>query len=281
MPILLSKTSISKPDVTSILLEKAKDKNFFLEMWGRLNFFKIRYQSGENKVNGFLILPKNTKKLPCIIYNRGGSKDYGNIDDRLLFMRLAKYADAGFVIIASQYSGNDGSEGKDEFGGKDLDDVLNLKLVIDELDEADSTNIGMLGGSRGGMMTYLSLAKVDWIKTAIIEAGVTNVFRSYELRPNLLEFRSDMYNVNSREENIKRSVLFWPETICTTTSILIYHGTKDLHVCPLDSIQLSEKLIELKHPFELRLLMNDDHHFSINRKNVISESISWFTKYLV
>lgn len=278
MPILISKTQVFAPEINSPLLEKVKNKNYFLEMWAGLYFFKIVYLSGDNKVVGYLVLPKLDEKLPCIIYNRGGSKEFDKIDDKVLFLRLAKYANAGYIVIASQYSGNDGSEGRDEFGGGDVKDILNLKIVLEEIG-GDTNKISMIGGSRGGMMTYLVLSKVDWIAAAVIEAGTTNIFRSYEARPNLLEFRSDMYNVYSEEENKKRSALFWPEKLCKITPILIFHGTKDEQVNVLDSIQLAEKLAELKHPFELRILA-DDHMFSVNKKKVIAESLEWLDIHL-
>src|SRR5690606_10649032 len=90
--------------------------------------FKIRYFCQNNEIEAFLLEPKLTSektKLPMILYNRGGNRDYGSIN---LFQ--LKYLDQlvshGFVVLASQYRGNLSSEGVDEYGGKDIEDLLCL-----------------------------------------------------------------------------------------------------------------------------------------------------------
>ena len=77
--------------------------------------------------------PKKDGKYPCIIYNRGGNRDFGalKVDQRSL--NLAKLASHGYIVIASQYRGDGGSEGQEEFGGKDVNDVLNLMDVLEEI----------------------------------------------------------------------------------------------------------------------------------------------------
>jgi dipeptidyl aminopeptidase/acylaminoacyl peptidase len=78
--------------------------------------------------------------------------------------------------VASQYRGNAGGEGKEEFGGRDVDDVLNLIKLLISLPQADAKRIGMYGWSRGGMMTYQALARSDQVAAAIVGAGVTDAF---------------------------------------------------------------------------------------------------------
>ncbi|MBA3752445.1 hypothetical protein H0X06_06715 [Candidatus Dependentiae bacterium] len=46
---------------------------------------------------------------------------------------------SGYVVIASPYRGNDRSEGTDEIGGADINDVIALLPVIKELSYVDST----------------------------------------------------------------------------------------------------------------------------------------------
>ena len=121
---------------------------------------KITYLSDGLKVKGYVAYPKDTsKKYPRIIWNRGGIGNRGLIDSftaRGLFGQLASW---GYVVFASQYRGNDGGEGKDEFGGNDLNDVLNLTSLAKEFEFADDNRWGIEGWSRGGMMTYLALTK--------------------------------------------------------------------------------------------------------------------------
>jgi len=91
------------------LLKKAKknDKKIFV--------YKIIYKSQGHKVVGFIVEPKKGKKLPNIIWNRGGSGDVGAIRIEQLFTKIGKFAEHGYITIATQYSGAGGSEGKDVF----------------------------------------------------------------------------------------------------------------------------------------------------------------------
>src|SRR4029453_3680791 len=94
---------------------------------GSIECLKIQYLSDGLKVVGFLVKPRDSggKRYPVIIYNRGGVQDIGKIDapNILDFYELAAN---GFVVLASQYRGNDGGEGLEEVGGADVADVVNL-----------------------------------------------------------------------------------------------------------------------------------------------------------
>jgi dipeptidyl aminopeptidase/acylaminoacyl peptidase len=67
----------------------------------------------------------------------------------------------GYVVIASQYRGNGGSESQEEFGGKDANDITTLPEVLKEIEHTYIREIGMYGRSRGGMMTYIALTKTE------------------------------------------------------------------------------------------------------------------------
>lgn len=54
-------------------------------------------------------------------------------------------ANEGYIVICCNYRGCDKSEGNDEFGGKDVNDVLHLIEVVKELPKANAEKIGMYG----------------------------------------------------------------------------------------------------------------------------------------
>ena len=68
-------------------------------------------------------------------------------------MSFYEFLSNGFVVIASQYRGNDGGQGKEELGGADLNDVMSLFALAQSLGYIDMRNIFMYGVSRGGMTT--------------------------------------------------------------------------------------------------------------------------------
>ena len=135
----------------------------------------ITYLSDGLKVKGYLLAPTKGEKLPCVIFNRGGNREFGALTDLSVAAFLVRVASWGYVVVASQYRGNAGGEGKEEFGGKDVNDVLNLLPLLKSLPQADATRVGMYGWSRGGMMTYLALAKTDQIAAAIVGGGLTDL----------------------------------------------------------------------------------------------------------
>ncbi len=63
-------------------------------------------------------------------------------------------AKAGFVLIASDYRFHGPTSRQDQWGGADLDDVLNVVLAVRLLPYVDPARLFMLGHSRGGTMTY-------------------------------------------------------------------------------------------------------------------------------
>ena len=150
---------------------------------------RIVYESDGLRIVGFLAYPKGAAegaaRLPCVLFNRGGNRDYGAHTPENFLNRARRITAWGYVLFASNYRGSPGSEGQDEFGGRDVDDVHNAIRVFDNLAFADPDRIGMWGHSRGGMMTYIALTKTDRIRAAVIGAGVADLERMIALRPEM------------------------------------------------------------------------------------------------
>jgi dipeptidyl aminopeptidase/acylaminoacyl peptidase len=143
----------------------------------------ITYLSDGLRIKGYLVAPNHGTHLPCVIYNRGGNRDFGKWTDESVALELAKIARWGYVVVASQYRGTAGSEGRDEFGGAEVNDVLTLITLLESYPQADASRIGMYGWSRGGLMTYLALARTDRVRAAVIGAGLTDSFETIQRRP--------------------------------------------------------------------------------------------------
>ncbi|MCC7357497.1 prolyl oligopeptidase family serine peptidase [Candidatus Uhrbacteria bacterium] len=241
---------------------------------------RIVYTSNKHAVVGFMIEPLDAKgKLPCIIVNRGGSGDFGKITKENIFSNLAVIAAWGYIVIASQYSGNDGSEGKDEFGGADLEDIFILYKILQRYAKADTSRIGMYGASRGGMMTYMCLARVKWIKAAITVAGIADLFRNQKLRPEMkLNFKK-MFGGKS-EDMKKRSAVYWVNKFSKKTPVLMLHGSADWRVSPEDSLDMSREMLREKIPHRFVLLEGADHGLTEFRKYRFDIVQKWFDRFV-
>lgn len=243
----------------------------------------MTYLSDGLKVKGFLVYPKNPGKYPCIIYNRGGNEEFGKINELQIYRIMARFAAAGYVVVASQYRGNAGSEGKEEIGGKDLHDVFNLIPCLRQVRSADTRKIGMYGWSRGGMMTLLALKKLRNIRAAVIGGAPTDIFRENKRRPKMAAVYRRLIPYAGRrfqQELRKRSAVYWPEKIAPRTPLLILHGQSDWRVHPDNSWRLTKRLIKLHRPVRLKIYEGADHGISEDWANIAWEILDWFDRFL-
>lgn len=243
---------------------------------------KITYNSDGLKVKGYLSYPKVIiKKYPCIIWCRGGFGNAGSLDNFYAQGILGQLASWGYVVFESQYRGNAGSEGKDEFGGSDLNDVLNLIPLANEIEFANKEIWGIEGWSRGGMMTYLALTKNNNFKAAISTGGISNL----ECNLNESNFMKRLFQVNQIDTNekfcFKRSAINLADNFPKTTPLLLIHGLNDTRVPPHHSLDLSYKLIENQVQHRLLLIENGDHFLRSHKKEVDQIRKNWFNKYLI
>ncbi|NOX18575.1 MAG: prolyl oligopeptidase family serine peptidase [Chlorobi bacterium] len=246
---------------------------------------KITYLSDGLKIKGYIAYPKNADKVyPSVIWCRGGFGNAGAIDEFNATGIFGQLASWGYVVFASQYRGNDGGEGEDEFGGSDVNDVLNLIPLAEEIPFADKDNWGIEGWSRGGMMTYLALTKTDIFKTAITIGGITDLQCAAEESKFMKHVISKALGKNESDYPQKcseRSILNKPERLSENTPLLIIHGNADRRIPPSDSIELARKLLDLKREFRLMLLENGDHFLKSHRALVDNLRKEWFAKYLI
>ena len=240
--------------------------------------FKIKYLSDGLKVVGFIVKPKHiTSKLPVLIYNRGGNREFGKITERKL-KYLSYLASNQYIVIASQYRGNDGGQGQEEFGGKDVNDILNLMPLAKSLTFADSRNTVMLGYSRGGMMAYLTIKEGIDIKAAAVVGGLTDINQTYSERGEAMQNVIDELVGYDKNEFNKRSAYYWPEKI--NVPVLILHGGNDWRVNVSQAEKLSKKLKEAGKTHELIVFSNGDHGLNTHHSKRNEIIFDWFDNYL-
>ena len=244
------------------------------------------YESDGLKVKGYMAYPKDTsKKLPVIIYNRGGNREFGNLNKYKMTFIIAKAASWGYVVLGSQYRGNDGGEGMEEFGGSDVNDVLNLVDVAKSIPFADEAKIGLYGWSRGGMMTYLTLMKSNKFKAAAVGGAVTNLKemddkRGGEMGVYVYSELMPGYEKNKDSVMAIRSAIYHADKLPKTTPILLLHGTSDWRVIPEQSLKMALELQKYNVPYRLVMFEGGDHGLREFRKEVNDQVKAWFDKYL-
>lgn len=204
--------------------------------------YKVRYQSDECEVVSYLSVPdkcvKKKEAYPCIIYNRGGNREYGaNTPEYIAY--LAYSFDK--IVFATQYRGVDGGTGKEEFGGSDLNDVLKLIDICEEFSFVDMEQLYMMGISRGGMMTYMACREDDRIKKAVVVSGTADAFMSYDERTDMQLVFNELVKATPENDPIayeKRSATYWADEI--KCPVLIIHSKQDEKV----AFEQAEKMVQ-------------------------------------
>jgi len=256
----------------------------FREFKETVDCSRILYASDGLKIVGFILKPRApaSGRYPVVIYNHGGNSQIGSLDDTSL-LRLTWLVRAGYVVIASQYRGCGGSEGNDEVGGADIADVLNLIPLVESLPYADSARIGMLGWSRGGMMTFLALSKSCRISAAVIGSAPTDLFAEIKKRPvmeTLLQKSVPGYAGNKDAALKARSARYWPEKLCQTTPILLLQGSDDQRCVPESALEMALQLQQSRQPFRLIFFESGSHGLSEHTEEVNRQTVLWFEKHL-
>ena len=242
---------------------------------------KVRYISDGLEVVGYIVRPRGApgRRYPVIIYNRGGFGDLGKIDswNLLDFYHLAS---SGFVILASQYRGNDGGEGREEVGGADVDDVLSLWLVVAGLPYADGNNVFLYGLSRGGMMTFLALKRGATVRAAAVLGAVFDLEAFGRRSPGVVDRAGRLipdYAARGATALRERSAMNWPEVV--SVPLLILHGGNDQEVPASEALTFASKLSDLKKTYELVVYADDTHEAANNRLDRDARIVAWFRRY--
>ena len=271
------------PNLVSRIEQNGKGKKH-LTYLNEVEMEEIFYLSDGLKVKGFLIHPKKPGNYPCVIYNRGGNREFGKITPRKVVFILARIASWGYTVVASQYRGNDGGEGREEFGGADVNDILNLIPLLANDAKADTSRMGIYGWSRGGMMTYLTLTRTNQFKAAIVGGGVSDLRMVMDTRQDTFE-TVYLENIPNYEQNKakalnERSAILQVENFPKTTPILMMHGTADWRVVPQMALELSMTFIKHKIPHRLVLFEGGDHGLSEHWREVDDLARKWLDDYV-
>ncbi|MBI3257910.1 MAG: S9 family peptidase [Ignavibacteriae bacterium] len=278
---LIESTLLPNPNNLLSIAKRSMSNDDYIQ-YSSVQMYAITYMSNGLKIKGFLALPATHEaKLPCLVFNRGGTGERGALTSLSAFAYAGLYASWGYVVVASNYRGTAGSEGVEEWGGADVDDAMNALELLRGLPYADTERIGIIAGSRGGMMALQMLTKTDIFKAAVTVGAPTALNNS--LKNNYIYKTFAKYipqGANPDEESLKRSASAWAEKLCKTTPLLVLHGTGDRRVDPDHAYQLGMALQHTLHPYKLIMYENADHILAGRREESNMEIRNWVDSYV-
>lgn len=277
---------LAKYRYDSLSYNQAKNQTAYI-------FEKFTYKSDSFDVTGFSCRPRitNGNKTPVIIYNRGGTGNFGKItaEDFPDFYALAKN---GFAVYASNYRFVDEQGSIDQLGGDDINDVVNLYEAIRKLDFVDQQNIFMLGVSRGGLMTYKSLTRFN-VNAAAVIGGVADFENFVENRPIFLNGWTDLadplnykglknilpnFEQHKKQYLAERSATKWADQI--NTPLYILHSRQDKRVLVNGAIELVSKLNTFNKVYKMKIYDKKSHSLPYSKFDSFDEIIAWFKRHV-
>jgi len=237
---------------------------------------KVRYLSGGHTIVGFVLEPRGHERRPAVLVARGGNPVMGLIGPRLL-LELNDLVDRGFVVVATQYREADGGEGKDSFGGGDVDDVAALAPLAQSLPTVDKGPPFLLGYSRGGMTGALALRRGLSVRAAAFFSGSFDLREGARARPELAETFRELvpgYATDPDGALRERSAVEWGAEL--TAPILLLAGTRDVRV-GFEANAARLHAVRVAAGRESKLVSWDDGHgLEQHRLEAIDTIAAWF-----
>jgi dipeptidyl aminopeptidase/acylaminoacyl peptidase len=225
-------------------------------------------------VHGQLFEPKGGQgKKPGIVYVHGGPPrqmllgwHYGDYYANAYAMNQY-LASRGFVVLSVNYRLGIGygfdfhqAPRAGQRGASEYMDVKAAGEFLKRLEGVDGTRIGIYGGSYGGYLTALGLARDSALFAAGVDIhGVHNRFigrnrgggeGGYERAPDAAEAREVSWKSLPIADMAK-----WK------SPVLLIHGDDDRNVEFIQTVDLVRRLEQYKVPYEEIVIPDDTHHF--------------------
>ncbi len=267
-------------DITEVLLKSPFVKDSQKQTIQNFNrrIFVFIYPSDGLKIKGLISFVPDPQNHPSLVFLRGGNRIFGIQNPASDLMCLGQY-----TVISTTY--RDGvSEGTDEFGGDDVNDVKNLMDFIPHLKNKLGVNFQnqktfLLGGSRGGMQMFLALGRFPELQTRFTKiislSGLLDMRDCIASRSDMEEmFISDFgleKGVNEEEWINKRDPILTVNHISKQLPILIIQGTHDNRVSLQEGYNMVNKLQLTSHNVTYWEINNGEHCLSnlTNRTKLI------------
>ncbi|MCI0182803.1 MAG: prolyl oligopeptidase family serine peptidase [Acidibacillus sp.] len=206
----------------------------------------------------FLQPDKLGNKWPGFVYLRGGMRSVGMVKQEW----LVRFAKRGAIVIAPTYRGNEGGEGREDFGLEDRADAFAAIRLLQSMPFVDAQRTTVYGFSRGGPLAlFCAMEPSLSLQAAIIHGGVVDLALTYEQRVDL---RRMLRRVTGGTPTKKaqayrlRSPIFHIANV--HTPLLIIHGKQDIQVDFSHAALLAAACESASIPYTLWLLQNEGHH---------------------
>lgn len=251
----------------------------------------VHYKSGDGTVVSALVwMPFNLNRdgtAAAVVYPHGGPT--GQTVDTFNRTAIA-LASRGYVVIAPNPRGSTGygkafqDANHDDLGGGDLDDeVAGVKFLIAS-GYVDPRHVGITGGSYGGYMTLMAVAKTPDLWAAAVEQyGIIDWASMYRTEaPTLQQYQRGLIGDPDTNAEVYKKTSPMTYMDQEKAPLLVLQGDNDIRVPRGQAEQVVAKLKANGRTVEAHFYANEGHGF-VKRENQIDaleRTIEWFDRYL-
>lgn len=254
-------------EITDVILQSVDTKKGLKERivaTGR-RFFLFNYPSDGFLVKGYLSFIPNTLENPLLVLLRGGNRVLG-----LMHPATDITCNADYTVLATTYRGGV-SEGTDEFGGNDVNDVSHLLDFFPELQQKIGIQFMpkktfILGLSRGGMEMFLALSRLpalqDRLTKIVSLSGLLSIKENMKTREDMRKMCEEDFGYDPKkgEEWIEhREVVACVTSIRRDLPILILQGSDDIRVGLTEGYQVVKALQDNGNQITYKEVEGGDH----------------------
>ncbi|HEV2718806.1 MAG TPA: S9 family peptidase [Thermoanaerobaculia bacterium] len=251
----------------------------------------VHYKSYDGTViSAFLWMPFNLArdgKAPGVVLPHGGptSQTVERFD-----RTAAALASRGFVVIAPNVRGSTGygrafqEANYKDLGGGDLKDEVAGRQFLVDTGYVDETRIGMTGGSYGGFMTLMALAKTPSLWAAgVDEYGIIDwqAMLLHEDKPDQQYEEGFLGDpVKDKDVYTASSPLTYMKN--TTAPLLVLQGDNDARVTKDQAEKVVEVLKANGRTVEAHFYPAEGHGFFKREDQIdaLERTVAWLEKYL-
>ncbi len=250
--------------------------------------FSFEASDGET-VEGWVVKPANTGKVPVILYVHGGPKTaFGNA----YFHEFQVFAAKGYAVLYTNPRGSDGyseafADIRGRYGERDYEDLMEaIDFAIQRDPSLDGTRLAIAGGSYGGFMTNWAITQTDRFKAAVTDRSISNWWTFWGTSDIGPYFEKDQIGVDPWEKEelvLAKSPIRYVKNV--TTPLMLVHSLEDYRCWMVEAIQFFTALKYHGKEAELVLFPKENHELSRGGKPKhrvarLQHYLRWFDKHL-
>lgn len=244
------------------------------------------------EIHGQLFLPKNAKptdKLPAVIFMHGGPMRQMMLGWHNMYYYHNAYgfnqylASRGYAVLSVNYrlgigygrafrqAKNGGGRGASEY-----QDVVAAAHYLRSRGDIDQSRIGLWGGSYGGFLTALGLARNSDLFAAGVDLHGVHDWSLRISNANWLDYGNRDAVRIALESSPIGSVEKW------RSPVLLIHGDDDRNVAFSQTVDLARRLRDLKVEHEIIVFPDEVHDFLLHRHwlEIFEASAKFLDKHL-